>query len=322
MSEVPVEILLAVYRPDPRFFEAQLRSLDAQDYPALTVRIIDDSVDERWHAQIRQTVGHLLTRLPYTLTRNDQNLGAVGTFARLTKEADAPLLAYCDQDDLWLPGKVSALAALLAKEPRAQLAYCNLSIIDARGREQYATLQDYRKRFRHQSGDGLSSYFLQQNCVTGACMMVRSALAQSALPFPSSYVHDQWLALAASLQGPILYDPTPWVQYRLHGNNVIGMASLSGVRDRESYVQKRLRPYERMLSDARRFHEARLDAEILRQGKALSSRIGFLSGHRLASFLPFLRQGILDPVRFCFELSLGLMPRSLGCRVISFAQRH
>jgi glycosyltransferase involved in cell wall biosynthesis len=47
--------------------------------------------------------------------------------------SDADLLAFCDDDDLWSPGKLEAQAVMLASEPAMEVATCGL-LVDARGR--------------------------------------------------------------------------------------------------------------------------------------------------------------------------------------------
>ena len=344
-----IEILVAVFRPNPAYLAAQLSSLAAQDYPNLTITLLDDSADDTAHAQIAAIAKEVLAARPYRLLRNAENLGVRRTFGRLTEMAEGDLLAYCDQDDIWQPEKLSRLAALLsddgtARAPysetkgpnthpnpsemaagtaRPHLAYCNQSIIDAGGRERYPTLQAMNPRFTHKSGAGLFPYFLQDNCVTGCTMMLRRETAQSALPFPDAYIHDQWLALCAAARGPIAYDPVPLIGYRLHGENVIGMDSLSGVTDRKSYVSERLIPQLAMLNAAKdRFTDADQQAEIDAQTRALAKRIAYLE-HRRLYHLPSLIGSLWrDPLRLGLEALLGIAPHPLEKRIIAFAKRH
>lgn len=317
-----IEILLAVYRPNLGYLRTQLLSLSAQTYPRLSVTLLDDSADEDMHRAIAEEVRFALTSRPYRLLRNNINLGVSGTFSQLTKIAQGDLLAYCDQDDAWLPEKLARLTALL-DDGESKLAYCNQSIIDEAGRERYPTLQALNPRYAHQSGAKLFPYFLTDNCISGCTMLVRRELAQSALPFPTAYVHDQWLALCASAEGPIAYDPTPLIQYRLHGGNVIGMGSLSGVTDRLSYVSARLEPEQRMLEAAeQRFLAAEQQDEIRRQACALSERIAYVS-HRNLTRLPGLIRALWrDPSRLGFEALLGISPRFLEKRLVAFAKKH
>lgn len=317
-----VDILVAIYRPHMAYLRVQLESLNAQDYPHLRVLLLDDSADEETHAHIATLAEQTLTAHPYRLFRNEKNLGVTGTFQKLTQLSEADLLAYCDQDDKWLPEKISRLVSL-CRNPDITAAYSNLAIMDGQGRTIHPTLQAMNPRFTHKSGANLFPYFLQDNCVTGCTLLVRREVAQSALPFPAAYVHDQWLALCAAARGGIAYDPAPLIRYRLHGGNVIGMASLSGVTDRSSYVSARLRPQMAMLEAAgTKFTASVHQKEIARQQKALRKRIDYIDKRRLYLLPALLGTLWRDPLRLGLEALLGVAPQSMGEKLISFAKHH
>jgi hypothetical protein len=52
--------------------------------------------------------------------------------------------------------------------------------------------------------------------------MIRSSLLEQALPIPEGWVHDEWLALVAAIQGGVVFQEDLIVRYRQHGNNEIG----------------------------------------------------------------------------------------------------
>lgn len=339
-----VDILVAIYRPNPAYLKTQLHSLNAQDYPNLRILLLDDSGDEAQHARIASIAKESLKAHPYKLLRNAENQGVTKTFARLTEESEADLLAYCDQDDEWLPEKISRTISLLCdanaqyneeKSPNhrkttsdmgagtARLGYVNQSIMDGQGRETYPTLQAMNRRFTHKHGAGLFPYFLQDNCIPGCTLVMYADVARAALPFPEAYVHDQWLALCAASQGPIAYDPAPLIRYRLHGGNVIGMASLAGVSDAASYVSERLRPQMAMLNTAAdRFPDPAHQREISRQKKALGKRISYISRRKLYHLPALIADLWRDPLRLGLETLLGIAPQKMGERLIAFAKNR
>lgn len=321
VTQPTVEILLAVYRPDPAFFRALLRSLDNQSYPSLRLSLLDDSGDDAQHQAISDMAKECLTAHPYWLQRNAQNQGVLRTFERLTRESTGDLVAYADQDDLWMPQKLSRLAALVHTD--TPLAYCNLSIIDGQGALRHETLQDMNARFTHRHGVDLFSYFLTDNCIPGCTLLMDGKTARAALPFPDAYVHDHWLALWASSRGRIGYDAAPLILYRLHGNNVIGMQPLAGVTDRLTYVNQRLLPQLAMLDAARRrFQDPAQQAEIERRHRALAKRIAYIENRKLYH-LPALMIALRhDLLRMGLEGLLGLSTERFGQRLIAFAKKH
>ena len=60
-------------------------------------------------------------------------MGSNGTFELLTRDAEGELFAYCDQDDVWLPEKLTVLQAAMERE-RAVLAYSDVSAVDDEGK--------------------------------------------------------------------------------------------------------------------------------------------------------------------------------------------
>lgn len=238
----PVTILLALYDPDPGWLRQLLRSLDAQTCPNLALLACDDASPTVPHSAIRAIFAETLSRLPWRLERNPANLGSTATFERLTREATGEFLAYCDQDDIWLPHKTLALRDALLRDPSALLACSDMSVIDASGRETAPSITRIRRRIRFRSGPGLARHLLYQNFVTGAAMLVRAAPARECLPFlPGLWYHDQQIAFHCALRGSIVSLPEPLLQYRIHDRNQTPL--LPGVRTPADYYARILHPY-------------------------------------------------------------------------------
>ncbi|MDR1204325.1 MAG: glycosyltransferase, partial [Peptococcaceae bacterium] len=236
-TEIPlISVVMAVYRPDPRYLEAQLNSVKSQDDPNFELAVRDDSADEGRTAA-------LLTSLlkdfphPFRVTVHVHNLGSVRTFEALTRDAAGAFIAYCDQDDVWEADKLSALRAAMTAE--VTLAYCGMRFIDTEG---VPIINPPKPPWRRRWGLGLDAYLAYYNFVTGCTMMLRRELAVTALPVPDGYVHDHWLALNAARNGAFAFIRRPLVNYRLHERNQIGVDTLPGIQDKASYAQKRLLP--------------------------------------------------------------------------------
>jgi hypothetical protein len=84
-----------------------------------------------------------------------------------------------------------------------------------------ATTEERRKLVAGDAFDVL----LRRNLVTGATVIMRRALAESATPFPVSWLHDEWLAAIAAATGSVRLIEEPWLDYRQHGDNEIGASS-------------------------------------------------------------------------------------------------
>jgi len=131
----------------------------------------------------------------------------------------ADYYAFCDQDDVWLPGKLAAAIAKLQVEPtNLSKLYCGRSIYtDAEGIPTgYSVLFVHLMTFRNA---------LVQSVAGANTMVFNSAakilLEQASPCFPAS--HDWWsYLLITGVGGEIIYDPTPWVHYRQHADSIVG----------------------------------------------------------------------------------------------------
>ena len=88
-----ISILMAVYEPRMDWLREQLMSLNDQTYPNLCLYIRDDCSPTVPYEQIQSCVQDCITNFPYTIMRNEKNLGSNGTFELLTKEAGGDLFA-------------------------------------------------------------------------------------------------------------------------------------------------------------------------------------------------------------------------------------
>ena len=265
-----ISILMAVYEPRMDWLRQQLVSLNEQTYPNLRLYIRDDCSPTVPYEQIQSCVRDCITRFPYVITRNEENLGSNGTFELLTEEADGKLFAYCDQDDVWLPEKLTVLQEAMERE-RAVLAYSDVSAVDDEGKLLAGSLRELRPRLTYLEGSDLAPKLFFRNCVAGCAMLVNSNIAKRAIPFPRQTVCDHWIALLAATEGTIAFVPDQLVRYRQHKHNQTGV--LAGVSDKQSYLRYKVAPLEERLTCYRQhtvpqeeieaFARARIDGRII-----------------------------------------------------------
>ena len=265
-----ISILMAVYEPRMDWLREQLMSLNDQTYPNLRLYIRDDCSPTVPYEQIQSCVQECITRFSYTITRNEKNLGSNATFELLTKEAEGDLFAYCDQDDVWLPEKLTVLQAAMERE-RAVLAYSDVSAVDDKGKLLARSLRELRPRLTYLEGSDLAPKLFFRNCVAGCAMLVNSNIAKRAIPFPRQTVCDHWIALLAATEGTVAFVPDQLVRYRQHKHNQTGV--LAGVSDKQSYLRYKVAPLEERLTCYRQhtvpqeeieaFARARIDGRII-----------------------------------------------------------
>ena len=100
-----VSVVMATYNGE-RFIAEQLESILTQTYSNLEIIIVDDrSTDQSY--TILESYAAKDTRI--RLFRNEQNLGYVKNFEKGLSLAGGVYIAPSDQDDIWLPHKITTL---------------------------------------------------------------------------------------------------------------------------------------------------------------------------------------------------------------------
>jgi glycosyltransferase involved in cell wall biosynthesis len=231
---------MAVYEPRLGWLREQLVSLNEQTYPNLELLVCDDCSPTVPFSEIQALLSECISAFPYALERNPSNLGSTGTFEKLTEQAKGEYIAYCDQDDVWLPEKLEKLFHSMIAS--GSLLVCSdMYIIDEAGRQTADSISTVRKRHVFKAGEGLAQELLYQNFVTGCTMLVQARMAKAAVPFPSCMVHDHWLAIWCASNGKILSLPERLVNYRIHSANQTLV--LAGVNSKKDYYERRIMPF-------------------------------------------------------------------------------
>mgnify|MGYP001033150589 FL=1 len=229
-----VSILLSVYKPNEKWLIEQLISLNEQSYENLELIVYDDCpeypVDEELFTSN-------ITNFSFKIIRGTENKGSNIAFEELTKIGDGEYFAYCDQDDVWEKDKIELMVGKF-NDKGVTLVCSDLSIIDENSKKTADSITQIRKRHVFKSGYNLAKDLLISNFVTGCAMMVRKEVAQKAIPFESTLIHDHWIAMIAALEGKIEFINKSLVRYRQHSNNQTGI--LSDIYDKQSYYNKRV----------------------------------------------------------------------------------
>lgn len=223
-----VEILLAAHN-GVEFLGEQIDSLFRQTYRDWRVLVRDDGSTDG----TREVLSRYATRHPdrfMLMTDDDGNLGYVGNFGRLLQRSTADVLAFCDQDDVWLPNKLAVCVDRLKTLERRHgastplLIHSDLSVVDRRLSAIHPSFWRYRGIDAHQ-GDSLNR-LLTQNVATGCTIVLNRPLADLCLPIPEqAAAHDWWVSLVAGAFGKIDAIGEPTTLYRQHAGNTTGARS-------------------------------------------------------------------------------------------------
>ena len=314
-----IAILMAVYEPRMDWLREQLESLEAQTYPNLRLYIRDDCSPTVPFEEIKRCVDACIHSFPWTITRNEENLGSNRTFQRLTEEADGEYFAYCDQDDVWLPEKLAVLQENLGAS-RALLVCSDMYVIDGKDRQIADSITKMRRRHKFHSGPGLAEGLLISNFVTGCTMLVQSTAVKAAVPFCPHMVHDHYIALSCAAAGEILSLPQPLIRYRIHGGNQTGL--MAGVTGRKSYQKMRIDlPLEKFLWLESEFpYRESLKDELKQRRLWMEARQRHWATGKSKGAVWKYRQ--FSPISSLFEITMRWLPESAFLWIIQLSRKN
>lgn len=245
-----IDILLATYNGE-KFLREQLDSLLSQSVQDFRVLIRDDGSADGT-AEIIEEYCALHPRKIYRVHSICFSRSAKSNFGELMKAADGDYIMFCDQDDLWLPDKISVTLNAMTSAEKLYgnrtpiLVHTDLEIVGRKLEPLYPSFT----RYENLRTDGLSlKNLLAQNSVTGCTVMFNRALLKLCRSVPEeALMHDHWLALLASAVGEIVYVDKPTVKYRQHGGNAVGAQRFGKKSDFRTSLKSSYHQAEKFLS--------------------------------------------------------------------------
>lgn len=236
---VAVDILLSTYNGS-RYLRDQIDSVIAQSYKNWHLWVRDDGSDDESESLLLK----YQELLPAQITIVSDSLGRLGpahSFEQLMLRSRAPYVAFCDQDDIWLPHKLRLQMHAIRDARCASsidypvLVHSDLQVVNM----DLELLADSFWAYQNLNPKKMNNLrcLLTQNFVTGCSVLANRKLVELALPFPYAVImHDWWLALLACSNGQIIDLNEKTVLYRQHGGNDTG-AKKWGL----SYIVEKLR---------------------------------------------------------------------------------
>ncbi len=234
-----VQILMAVYNGGS-FLSAQVDSILSQTYDGWELLISDDCSTDDSLKLIRD---YCARDSRIRLVLDGKRYGSAKKhFMALLREADAPYVMTCDQDDVWDSDKIAVtLEAMQGKEQgdKPLLVCTDLRVVDH-------GLNEISPSFLAYSGMDASKltfgYFLASCLVTGCTMMANKPLLEL-LQVPCNedalVMHDWWASLVAAAFGEVFHLDRATISYRQHGDNSVGADRFTVRRALSALDQKR-----------------------------------------------------------------------------------
>jgi len=295
------QILLSTYNGQT-YLEGLLDSLLRQALPGVEILIRDDgSSDGTLEILRRYSEKHQNIRLI-----EGENVGVIPSFFQLVQEADGDFVAFCDQDDIWLPEKLQ-VAVDKIKSLKGPALYCSTK-----------TLVDSKQNFLATIGEGFRPDFsnaVLENICTGCTAVMNHDLLNLMKAYTPKhcFMHDWWLYLLASYYGTVVYDDASHVWYRQHEDNVLGLGAskIDEIKAKAAHLKKNKGVARRQLQEFGEFvgtvngNDPQKDALIQKitvKGDSFIIRCSLAFGHE------FYRQKKLDELITRAMIFVGWYP--------------
>lgn len=208
-----IAVLMSTYN-GAKFLREQINSILAQVDVSVQLVVRDDSSTDETTNILREYEAQ--GRLSWL---QGENIGPAASFMQLLASAPpADFYAFADQDDVWLPDKLKASCLMMNHSERPSLYIAQTQLVDAA----LAHLPTPRLVPRLTFGESQIYAF-----ASGCTMVMNSALRQfltTHRPATMPMLHDFWTyTVAQAIDANIIFDATPRILYRQHGNNAVGL---------------------------------------------------------------------------------------------------
>jgi glycosyltransferase involved in cell wall biosynthesis len=202
MERPLVSVVMGTYNGE-KYLAEQVDSILNQTYRPLELIISDDASADNTRQVLKLYESNPLVRIFY----QEKNLGLTKNFSFAAMQAKGDLIAFSDQDDIWMSNKIEKL---VEEKGNYHLVYSNSLMVDETGRSMNKKLSDLKKMY---TGDDSRGYILY-SCVWGHSMMISKDLLQKSLPMPGEVNHDIWITYMAFQLGGIKYVDEVLTHYR------------------------------------------------------------------------------------------------------------
>lgn len=177
-----ISIALATYNGDT-YLQDQLNSYIAQERLPDEMVVCDDvSKDE--------TVAILeafkkVAPFEVQIIKNETNLGYTKNFEKALSLCSGDIVFFSDQDDVWLPNKISTMEKVFNDNPNVSVLIHDGELVD----------ENLNSTGLTKLGQILSGGYTDEDFVTGTLSAIRRDILNIVLPFPDGIAggHDGWV---------------------------------------------------------------------------------------------------------------------------------
>ncbi len=211
-----ISVIVAAYEAADSIGRA-LRSIAAQTLRPKEVVVVDDgSTDDT--AAIAETMAGTLGDIHLRIFRNEQNMGAGAARNRAIEESTAPVLAFLDADDEWMPEKLERSMAHLEGGDRVLVGH---DYVTGPGAD--APVTQCARRF----GDAADPFtgLYRKGFISTSTVVARRAAVLNAGGFDpglrNAQDFDLWLAMLRGIGAPFLVFDDALMRYHVSPGSIM-----------------------------------------------------------------------------------------------------
>jgi glycosyltransferase involved in cell wall biosynthesis len=305
-----ISVAMCTYNGE-KYLREQLESIAAQSRLPTELVICDDRSTDSTTEIIRVFANSapFQVRLhlnPVNLGRSAK--GITKNFEQASRLCTGDLVAFCDQDDVWLPQKLARMAQAMEEQPQRGGVFVDAQLVNDQGVPKGTLLSETTgmSRSEHERlmrGEVLP-VLLSMTKVYGCTLMVDANLLVKLFPIPPNWWFDAWVPCMVAVHSELAFIPEPLFYYRIH-------ATQSGVGAPLPTLHERVKQWKHSAKDYWRDSEPQL--------ADLYSRLASEDDPRMNPYLEYIR-GRMDLLRFRAELPSN--PLSRAIKVISESSNY
>lgn len=221
-----ISIALCTYR-GKAYLHEQLESIINQTRAPNEVIICDDASDDGTMDLLTAFKSKASEKKIRTLiSQNLSNEGYVKNFTRALRRTSGDIVFLCDQDDIWHAEKINVFCKEFERRPELVMLHSDADLVDAKGVYMGSTLfsafEISRREIDAVHNGNAFEVLIRRNIVTGATMAIRRKLIDKGFEVPPGWIHDEWLAIVASINGVVDCLEFSTIDYRQHDKNQVG----------------------------------------------------------------------------------------------------
>jgi glycosyltransferase involved in cell wall biosynthesis len=221
MAEQLVSIVLATHNGE-KYLRQQLDSIEAQTRPPTEIILTDDASTDSTPAILGAFEAR--TQTPVIRISNVPGLGFADNFLRAAERASGDWIAFCDQDDVWLPNKIETCSKFFGNPDISMIVHA-ADLIDAENRK----IGHFSQGITETAIRPPLSYDIW-GTFWGFSIIFRRKILEMApdnrfldyIDPEAEISHDRWISFLGQVLGKTAEIAEPLVQYRQHGANLYG----------------------------------------------------------------------------------------------------